>query len=90
MINDPKPENIDNWACVMERGREYEVEMAKNYLTNMDIPSNILSKHDSSFNLNVGDMAMTYLYVPKEYEEEARQALAEWDEPQGGTTGEEE
>ena len=81
MVNEPKPDNIENWACVMERGTEYEVEMAKDYLSNLEIPSNILSKRDSSFNLNVGDMAHVYLYVPKEYEQEAREALAEWDTP---------
>lgn len=90
MINDPKPDDIDNWACVMESGTEYEIEMAKNFLSDRDIPSNILSKHDSSFNLNVGDMAMTYLYVPKEYEEEAREALAEWDTPEGDFSDQEE
>lgn len=81
MLRDLNPENIDNWACVMERGTEYEIEMAKDYLTNLEIPSNILSKRDSSFNLNVGDMAHVYLYVPKEYEQEAREALNEWDVP---------
>ena len=81
MLNEPKPDNIENWACVMERGTEYEVEMAKDFLSNLEIPSNILSKRDSSFNLNVGDMAHVYLYVPKEYEQEAREALAEWDTP---------
>ena len=75
MINDPKPNEIENWVCIFERGTELEVESVKNYLANMDIPANILSKRDSSYNLNIGDMAMVYLYVPKEYEEEARQAL---------------
>lgn len=90
MINDPKPEEIENWACVMEKGTEYEVEMAKDYLANLEIPSNILSKRDSSMNLNVGDLALVYLYVPKEYEQEAREALAEWDEPSDESTDQEE
>lgn len=81
MLRDPKPNDIENWACVMERGTEYEIEMAKDYLTNLEIPSNILSKRDSSFNLNIGDMAHVYLYVPKEYEQEALEALEEWDAP---------
>ncbi len=63
----------------MERSTDLEVEMAKNYLSNLQIPSNILSKRDSAYSLNVGEMAIVYLYVPDEYEEEARQALKEWE-----------
>ncbi|HET6528030.1 MAG TPA: hypothetical protein VFG39_04700 [Balneolaceae bacterium] len=81
MFNDPKPNDISNWVCVMERSTELEIASAQNYLSNLDIPSNILTKRDSAFNLNVGDLALVYLYVPKEYEEEARQALEEMDLP---------
>lgn len=63
----------------MERSTDLEVEMAKNYLSNLQIPSNILSKRDSAYSLNVGEMAIVYLYVPDEYEEEAREALKEWE-----------
>jgi len=90
MLRDPKPNEIENWVCVMERGTEYEIEMAKNYLSNLEIPSNILSKRDSSYNLNIGDMALVYLYVPKEYETQARKAVGEWDEAAENTTDEEE
>lgn len=74
----------------MERGTEYEIEMAKDYLANLEIPSNILSKRDSSFNLNVGDMALVYLYVPKEYENRARKALADWEGAEGEHPNEQE
>lgn len=86
MLDGPKPSNIKDWACVMQRGTEYEVEMAKNYLADCDIPSNILSKRDSAYNFNIGDMAFVYLYVPQEFEQEAREVLAEWidDENQEG------
>lgn len=76
-FKDPDPEEINKWVCILERGTEYEVAMAKNFLSNLEIPSNILSKRDSSYNLNIGDTSMVYLYVPVEYEMEARQALAE-------------
>lgn len=89
MINDPEPNEISNWVCVMEGSTELEVTPVKNYLSNLDIPSNILTKRDSSFSLSVGDMALVYLYVPKEYEQEARQVLKEMDLP-GDTTNEEE
>jgi hypothetical protein len=73
----PSPNDIDNWVCVLERSTDLEIEMAKNYLSNLEIPSNILSKRDSAYSLNLGEMAMVYLYVPKEYEKKARKALAE-------------
>jgi hypothetical protein len=81
MFEGSEPNDIENWVCVMERGTEYEVEIAKNYLTEQNIPSNILSKRDSSFSVNYGEMGMVYLYVPDEYEEEARQALEEFEIP---------
>lgn len=76
----PNPSEIDNWVCIKEGNIEYEMEMAKNYLSNLKIPSNILSKRDSAYSLNVGEMALIYLYVPTEYEQEARKALQEWDD----------
>lgn len=76
IFKDPTPDDIDNWACVLEGSTNLEIEMAKNYLNNLEIPSNILSKRDSAYSLNVGEMAMVYLYVPLEYEQEAREALA--------------
>lgn len=79
MLKGSDPNEIENWTCVMERSTEMEIEMAKNYLSNMQIPSNILSKRDSAYSLNVGEMALVYLYVPNEYEEEAREALKDWD-----------
>jgi hypothetical protein len=79
MFRDSKPDKIDNWVCVLERGTEYEVELARSYLTNLRIPSNILSKRDSSYSLNFGEMSMVYLYVPVEFEKKARAALEEID-----------
>lgn len=77
MLRGSEPNKIKNWVCVLERGTEYEVELAKNYLSNLKIPSNILSKRDSSYSLNFGEMSMVYLYVPKEFETKARKALAD-------------
>ena len=76
MLRGSEPNKIKNWVCILERGTEYEVELAKNYLSNLKIPSNILSKRDSSYNFNFGEMSMVYLYVPKEFEKKARKALA--------------
>jgi len=73
-----EPNKIDNWVCVMERHIEFEVEMAKNFLANRRIPSNILNKRDSAHSINVGQMSLIYLYVPREFEKQARKALAEF------------
>jgi hypothetical protein len=89
MFDDPKPNDIENWVCVLERNTEYEVKFAKNYLSNLEIPANILSKRDSAISLNVGEMALVYLYVPKEYETEAREALKEVELPSDGDREEE-
>ena len=78
--NAPKPNEIKNWVCVLEGNTDLEVEMAKNYLNNLEIPSNILSKRDSAYSLNVGEMAMVYLYVPAEFEKKARKALRKLEE----------
>lgn len=96
----PKPNEIDNWVCVLEGSTDLEIEMAKNYLSNLKIPSNILSKRDSAYSLNVSEMAMVYLYVPVEFEKKARKALAKleeenpefnsWDETEDSDTKESE
>tara|TARA_R110002096_G_scaffold425644_1_gene634440 strand:+ start:12006 stop:12281 length:276 start_codon:yes stop_codon:yes gene_type:complete len=75
MYKDSQPNDIENWVCVLERNTNLEIELAKDYLSNLEIPSNILSKQDSAFSLIVGDMARVYLYVPLEFEKQARKAL---------------
>ncbi len=75
MFKDSQPNDIENWVCVLERNTNLEIELAKNYLSNIKIPSNILSKQDSAYGLIVGDMARVYLYVPLEFEKQARKAL---------------
>ncbi|MFW6157425.1 MAG: hypothetical protein ACOC4S_01150 [Balneolaceae bacterium] len=82
MFDGPKPNDIENWVCVLERSTEYEIELARGYLSSENIPSNILSKRDSAYSLNVGETALVYLYVPKEFEKKARKALAKWDASQ--------
>lgn len=90
MFDGPEANEIEDWVCVFERGTEYEVEAAKNYLSNMNIPSQILSKRDSAFSLNIGDTALVYLYVPKDYEQQAREAMEELDLSSGPDSDKEE
>lgn len=92
LFDHPKPNDIENWVCVMESGTDYEIELARNYLSNLKIPSNILSKRDTAYSLIVGDMALVYLYVPVEFEKKARQALEELNsvDPDSFTEGEDD
>ncbi len=78
MIKGSEPNKFENWVCVLERGTEYEVQLTKNYLENEGIPSSILSKKDSSLTMTIGEMSMVYLYVPKEFEKEAKAAISEF------------
>ena len=77
LFEHPKPNEIENWVCVLESGLEFEINLARNYLSNLKIPSNILSKRDTAYSLTVGDMALIYLYVPIEFKKKARKALEE-------------
>lgn len=75
MLKGSEPNKFENWICLLERGTEYEVQLIKSFLDNLRIPSNVLSKRDSSFTQNFGELSMVYLYVPKEFEKSARKAL---------------
>lgn len=88
MLKGSKPNKIDHWVCVLERGTEFEVNLAKSYLDSLDIPSNILSKKDSSIMMNFGELSMVYLYVPEEFEMKAKKALREVDEFQKSDSSE--
>jgi len=90
MFKDPEPDNVENWVCVFESNVEYEVQLVKNYLSDQRIPSNILSKRDTAYSLNVGEMALIYLYVPVEFEKKARSAIKQIQESEDGIGGGEE
>ena len=90
MFKDPEPDNVENWVCVFESNVEYEVQLVKNYLSDQRIPSNILSKRDTAYSLNVGEMALIYLYVPVEFEKKARNAIKQIQESEDGIGGGEE
>lgn len=80
MFNSPNPDAIEGWICIYETSTEYEAQLIKNYLTDREIDCNILSKHDSAFDLNVGDLSVIFLYVPQEMEKKAKEAIDEWQE----------
>ncbi|TNE74409.1 hypothetical protein EP331_01945 [bacterium] len=78
MFSDPNPNQISGWSCVYSTGSDVDAAMVKNYLESCDLDVQILSKRDSAYSLNVGDMAQIFLYVPAENEKEAREVLEQW------------
>lgn len=86
LFDHPKPNEIENWVCVMESNTEFEINLARNYLSNLKIPSNILSKRDSAYSLDVGDMSLIYLYVPTRFGKKARMALEQLEGPDQDST----
>ncbi len=79
MFNDKlTPDKIDDWNCVYETSIESEAGLVKGFLSNRGIPCEILSKKDSAYTVNFGDLSAIFLYVPKEHAEDAEKALKEW------------
>lgn len=76
--NKIKADKFDDWVAVFETSTDVEAQMVRNYLLDKDVECQILSKRDSAYNLNVGEMALVYLYVPKVKEEKAKELLDEW------------
>lgn len=77
-----KPSDIKGWTCVYETTTDYDAELVKGYLDSRDIQCNILNKRDSAYNLNVGDMAKIWLYVPDDQVIAANLALKDWSNAQ--------
>lgn len=75
LFNPPGPNKIEGWVCIAERGTVLDAEMEANVLRNLEIPVHVFSKRDTAYSLSVGEMSSVYLYVPQEFEEEARKAL---------------
>lgn len=74
----PRPDSIKGWVCIYETSMDYDANLAKNFLEDCGYDCQILSKRDSAYNLNVGDMAVIFLYVRAEDEAEAIEAIKEW------------
>lgn len=80
MINSGnEPPKIEGWVCIYQTSVEHDGEMVKNYLSDMEIPCEILNKKDRSYTVNFGSLARIYLYVPEEHEEQAKKAINEWE-----------
>lgn len=78
MFSDPKPPQFDDWFCIFETSNEQEAQLCKTFMEGQGLEARVLSKKDSAYNLNVGDMAVLFVYVPTEHGDEAQSLMAEW------------
>lgn len=63
--------NESNWTCVSESTDSYTIHIQKLQLEDEKIPAAIFDQRDSSYNA----FGLIYLYVPKEFEEQALKVL---------------
>ncbi|MEX0929281.1 MAG: DUF2007 domain-containing protein [Balneolales bacterium] len=78
MFTDKQPPKFKDWVCVYETSLEYDAKMVKSFLDHRDLTTQILSQKDSNFDVNFGDLSIIFVYVPLDEEEEAREAIKEW------------
>lgn len=90
MFSTPKPDEVEGWVCVYKTNTEYDAQLAKSYLESREIDCRVLSKRDSAFDLNVGEMSLIYVYAPKDMAKEAENAIEEWQEGHSELPDEEE
>lgn len=75
MFNNTRAPEIEGWVCLAHTASDLEAQMMQNFLQSQEIECQILSKRDSAYSLNVGDMAHVFVYVPVAMADEAREAL---------------
>ena len=90
MFSTPKPDEVEGWVCVYKTNTDYDAQLAKSYLESREIDCRVLSKRDSAFELNVGEMSLIYVYVPKNLADDAKDAINEWQEGLSELSDEEE
>lgn len=73
-----RPDEFDDWKCVYETSIESEANLVHEYLQDQGVSCQILSKKDSSFNVNFGDLSLIFVYVPENEVRKAEKALKEW------------
>ena len=67
MFTSPKPNEIKDWTCILESTHEFEVNLSHNFLKDYDIPSQILSKRDTAYSLEVHDNPQSPSYPALSY-----------------------
>ncbi len=73
-----EPDKIEDWICVYETSVESEARLVQAFLRDQGITCEVLSKKDSAYNVNFGELSSLFLYVPKDQAKDAESSLAEW------------
>ncbi len=73
-----QPDNIENWKCVYETSIESEARLVQAFLKDQGLECEVLSKKDSAYTVNFGDLSALFVYVPAEQADDAYKALEEW------------
>lgn len=73
------PDHIQDWTCVWKTGVESEAGLVRAFLQNRGFDSRILSKKDSAYTVNFGDLSAIFVYVPEAEASEAKKAIEEWE-----------
>ncbi len=75
-----KPDNVDDWTCVYETSIESEARLVQAFLQDYGLTCEVLSKKDSAYTVNFGDLSALFVYVPTDQAADAKKALEEWKE----------
>ena len=67
--------NIEGWVAIFTAGTDYEADMVRDRLDDAGLPAVVFTQRDHAFNLNVGDLSRTAVYVPPDRVEEAQALL---------------
>lgn len=73
-----KPDEVDNWKCVYETSIESEARLVQAFLKDQGLECEVLSKKDSAYTVNFGDLSALFVYVPADQADKAFKALEEW------------
>ncbi len=75
-----KPDKVDDWTCVYETSIESEARLVQAFLKDQGLTCEVLSKKDSAYTVNFGDLSSLFVYVPADQADDAQSALEEWKE----------
>lgn len=73
-----QPDKIEDWKCVYETSIESEAGLVQAFLKDQGLMCEVLSKKDSAYTVNFGDLSALFVYVPADQVGKANKALEEW------------
>ncbi len=76
--NKINPDDFDDWKCIYETSIESEANLVHGFLQDQGLTCQVLSKKDSAYTVNFGDLSVIFVYVPERDVKKAEKALKEW------------